>query len=583
VFLRRKEINKMEFIHKKTHDKAAEPFLLKAAERGISLVWDRYEAQLPECGFCESGLSCRDCLQGPCISHPFRGDQSKVGVCGKNKDILGAHSLLRLVIKGTMAYLDQVTDFAKDLKAEDVSPADKAQTDKVLGHIQGLFDTLSPEVMKAFPEPLTRRWEEAGVYPEGIARDLLKASQKLEGGVTGVNETLLWAFKCSLLTCAAQMLQGALKNSAFGNTAPTELEVNLGILEKEVPTVLLYGHLSPVLKRKVAEAGEKKGVSIMGVCTDPLLPPYTFAPVTTYGSQEIPLLTGAVDLIVTGDQYVNPSLQEVAREWKVTIVPAEVLINDQGRAGFAEKIIDQAKKAFETRPRIAKDIPDVKEAARMGFSVDTVDMKKIVDAINGDKIKGIAILAGSNNVKFTQDYEIVSMAQEFLKNDVLCISEGEASVSLAKYGFLNPQSEMGCGEGLSGLLSSLGEHIPSILDVGSSENSGVAEFLLGLSRVEKKEPKEYPIVAVFPEANRSMDVTNAMWTVAMGVSTFFWPFLPVTGSPKMMEALTDFCKETFGAKLHVITRKLDERTKSTMVVKSLTGEEDLHLEDHPWG
>jgi carbon-monoxide dehydrogenase catalytic subunit len=209
-------------------------------------------------------------------------------------------------------------------------------------------------------------------------------------------------------------------------------------------------------------------------------------------------------------------------------------------------------------------------------------MKKIVDAINGNKIKGIALLAGSNNVKFTQDHEIVSMAEEFLKNDVLCISEGEASVSLAKYGFLNPQREIGCGKGLSELLSSLGENIPSILDFGSSENSGVIEFLLGLASGEKKEPKEYPIVAVFPEANRSMDVTKAMWTVAMGVSSFFWPFLPVTGSPKTMEALTDFCKETFGSKLHVITRKMDARTKSTMVIKSLKGEEDLHLDDNPW-
>jgi len=573
----------MEFIQKKTNDRVLEPFLLKAEERGISLVWDRYEGQLPECGFCESGLSCRDCLQGPCISHPFRGDQSKVGVCGKTKDILGVHSLLRLVVKGTMAYLDQVIDFAKDIEAGEVSPANKAQTDEIIKHIQGLFGTVGPEVMKAFPKALTNRWEATGIYPEGIARDLFKASQKLEGGITSVNDTLLWTFKCSLLGCVAQMLQGKLKSSVFGNAAPTELEVNLGILQKEIPTILLYGHFSPVLKQKIAELAEQKSVSIMGVCTDPLLPPYIFAPVTSYGSQEIPLMTGAVDLIVTGDQYVNPSLQEVAREWNVTIVPTEVLKRGQDLGRFAEQIIVQAKKAFDTRSGISKDIPEVKESALMGFSADTVDMKKIVDAINGNKIKGIALLAGSNNVKFTQDHEIVSMAQEFLKNDVLCISEGEASVSLAKYGFLNPQLEMECGKGLSALLASLGEDIPSILDFGYAQNGGVTEFLLSLTSVEKKEPKEYPIVAVFPEANRSMDVTKAMWTVAMGISTFFWPFLPVTGSPKTMEALTDFCKETFGSRLHVITGKMDARTKSTMVIKSLKGEDELHLDDHPWG
>ena len=62
----------MEFIQKKTADHAVEHFLPKAADKGTKLAWDRFEGQLPECGFCESGLSCRDCLQGPCISHPFR-------------------------------------------------------------------------------------------------------------------------------------------------------------------------------------------------------------------------------------------------------------------------------------------------------------------------------------------------------------------------------------------------------------------------------------------------------------------------------------------------------------------------------
>ena len=41
----------MEFIQKKTMDRAVEPFLSKAAESEISLAWDRYEGQLPECGF----------------------------------------------------------------------------------------------------------------------------------------------------------------------------------------------------------------------------------------------------------------------------------------------------------------------------------------------------------------------------------------------------------------------------------------------------------------------------------------------------------------------------------------------------
>ena len=42
----------MEFIQKKTADSAVEHFLPKAADKGMKLAWDRFEGQLPECGFC---------------------------------------------------------------------------------------------------------------------------------------------------------------------------------------------------------------------------------------------------------------------------------------------------------------------------------------------------------------------------------------------------------------------------------------------------------------------------------------------------------------------------------------------------
>lgn len=555
----------MEFIQKKTADRAVEHFIQKATDQETSLTWDRFEGQLPECGFCESGLSCRDCLQGPCISHPFR-DQSKLGVCGKDKDILAIQSLLRLTIKGTMAYLDQLSDFVKGVACGGIAPKDKGQTEQIIKDIQGFYENGDSEVIKEFPKALVDTWEEAGIRPEGIARDLFKASQKLEGGVCGVEETLLWAFKSSLLGCVAHLLQGKLKTAVFGHNAPTELEVNLGVLQTETPNILLYGHFSPLLKQKVARIAQEKDVGVMGVCTDPLLPPYCFSLVTNYGSQEIPLMTGAVDLVLAGDQFVNPSLAAIAKDWKVTLVPTEGLKRDQDLDAFALQIVEQAVKAFDNRRDIPRDIPDVKESAVMGFSSENVDIKKMVEAVNGGKINGVAIFAGSNNVKYTQDNVIVTMAQEFMANDILCVSEGEASVCLAKYGLLNPrQQQKNCGKGLTDLLSTLGDNMPAIIDWC------MADFLLAIANVEKKALKDYPIIACFPEANRSTEVVKAMGTVATGVSTYFWPCLPVTGSPKTMKALTELCDEKFGSRLHVITEKTDARSKADLFIRSLKG------------
>ena len=570
----------MEFIQKKTADSPVERFLTKAAESEISLAWDRYEGQLPECGFCETGLSCRDCLQGPCISHPFR-DSNKLGVCGKDKDILAIQSLLRLVLKGTMVYLDQLSDLAKGVESGEVKPKNKGKTDQILKEVQNLLRDGGVQIKKKCPKSFIRCWEETGIIPEGVARDLFKASQKLEGGMTDVEETLLWAFKSSLLGWMAYWLQGNLKRSIFGEYTPAKVEVNLGVLKKEIPNLLLYGYFSPILKRKIAEEAKKKGVHVTGVCTDPLIPPFSFPQVTNYGSQEIPLMTGAVDLIVAGDQYVNPSLMTVAREFEVPIVPAEVLKKEKDLDRFAREIVEKAKKSFDFRRNIPRDIPEAKEYAMMSFSCGNVDAKKVVAALNKGQLKGIAILSGSNNVKYTQDQEMLTMAQEFLKNDILCISKGGASIALAKYGLLNPiWRERNCGKGLSDVLSSLGKEIPSILDFG---DGNVVDFLFDIAKAGKKELKDYPIVACFPEANRSSEVTEAMWTVAMGISTYFWPSLPVTGSLRAMEALTNFCKEKFGSKLNVITeKKIDAQAKANLVLKALRGEEGFGLSGKPW-
>ena len=553
----------MEFIQKKTADRAVSHFLQKAADQEITLAWDRFESQLPECGFCESGLSCRDCLQGPCISHPFRG-QSKLGVCGKDKDTLAVQTLMRLVLKGTMSCLDQLNDFVDSVKSGEIEPAEKDQTEKTIKAIQDLLENGDSEVVNEFPAVLVENWKAAGILPQGIARDIFKASQKLEGGICEMEETLLWTFKTSLLGCMADRLHGNLKAAVFGDTVASELEVNLGVLQKDAPTILFYGHITPVLKLKIAAAAQEKNVSVMGVCTDPLLPPYRFFPVTTAASQEIPLMTGAVDLIVTGHQFVNPSLAHLAKDWEVALVPADGLEENGDLDAFARQIVEQASNIFKIRQNIPKDVPMVKEPAVMGFSSADVDVKKIAAALESGKIKGIAILAGSNNVKYTQDEILATVANEFVSNEILCISDGEASVSLAKYRLLDPtRRKKDCSEGLADLLASLGESVPAVIDWS------MTDFLITLSGAVEKSLADYPICAYFPEASRTVEVTQAMWTVAMGVSTYFWPCLPVTGSPKTQEALTGFCGEKFGASLHVITEKIDARTKAGYFLKTI--------------
>ena len=554
----------MEFIQKKTADRAVEYFLPKAADKEISLAWDRYEGQLPECGFCESGLSCRDCLQGPCISHPFR-DANKLGVCGKDKDILALQSLLRLVLKGSMACLDQAGEFA--------GGADSAKAGAVIKQVQELMLNGGAKLIKDFPKERVDIWQEKGVCPEGVVRDIFKASQKMEGGISDPEEMLLWTVKAALLGCLAKRIQGKLKQALFGKTRPTEVDVNLGVLKKDAPNILLYGQFSPVLKQKIAQTAKKKKINVAGVCSDPLLPPVVIPPVTTYGSQEIPLMSGAVDLIVAGDQFVNPSLSDIARDWRVPIISTEKLNPNANLDAFAKEIVDQAQKSFDTRRDIARDIPDTLASATMGYPVKQTDVKKIAEAVKGGKIKGIVILSGSNNVKFTQDGEFASMARHFLAKDLLCISEGEASIVLAKHGFLDAKAEdIECGPGVAELRADLG--VPAVIDCD------VTDFLLALAGTEKKALKDYPLFACFSEASRSEEVVKAVALMTMGVSTYFWPYLPVTGSTRAVKVLTEYCEETFGARLNVITKKLSAAEKAKLIIAQVAP--PASMSGKPW-
>ncbi len=564
----------MEFIQKKTIDQAVEYFLPKASELEFSLTWDRYETQLPECGFCETGLSCRDCLQGPCISHPFR-DSNKMGVCGKDRDTLAIQSLLRLVLKGTMVYLDRLSEFAKEMEAKSLRPKDKARTDQVLKIVQSLF-TDGGTAKKELPRNLVRQWEEIKILPDGMVRDLFKASQKLEGGFMDMEETLLWIFRLSLLSLTSQRLYGELKRSTFGDSTPTRIEVNLGVLNTEKPNLLLYGYLSPLLKQKMTQEAQKASIEVLSVGIVPLIPNLSIPVVTNYGSQEIPLMTGAVDLIVAGHQGVNPSLKEIARQYEVPILPLDGVRKNV--PSFVKEIVEQTKKSYEFRKRVSRDIPPIKESSMVGFTRKMIDWKRILKALDQKQIRGVALFGGSGNVKFSQDHEITTFAKEFLKNDLLCLSKGESSIALAKYGFLNPSSrENFCGKGLTQFLKELGEDLPSVIDMDEGE---FIDFILERPRGEKK---EIPIVACFPEANRSSEVIEALGMTALGINTYFWPALPITGSQKAMETFHTFCQKKLGANFHIpMEKKMEARAKAVMVLKALLGQEYYGISGKPW-
>ncbi len=94
--------------------KDAQIMIRKAVEDGVETVWDRYAKQQPPCGYCELGLSCRNCVMGPCRIDPF-GEGPQQGVCGADADIIVARNLSRMIAAGAASHSDHGRDLVEVL------------------------------------------------------------------------------------------------------------------------------------------------------------------------------------------------------------------------------------------------------------------------------------------------------------------------------------------------------------------------------------------------------------------------------------------------------------------------------------
>ena len=179
-----------------THDGQAA--LAKAKQDQVETVWDRLEAQQPQCGFCEMGLSCRNCVMGPCRIDPF-GEGPQKGVCGADADIIVARNLGRMIAAGAASHSDHGRDLVEVLAkvAEGNAPGYSIKDGEKLRNVaaeygiavdgktelelagaladamQDDFGTKRASVALVSRAPEKRReiWTKLGITPRGIDRE----------------------------------------------------------------------------------------------------------------------------------------------------------------------------------------------------------------------------------------------------------------------------------------------------------------------------------------------------------------------------------------------------------------------------
>ncbi len=333
----------------KSLDSAVVSVLKNAQAMNIELVWQRYESQLPQCGFGETGLCCRHCMQGPCRISPFE-DGPKKGICGADADIMVARGISRAVAAGTASHGAHTKHMAHTLlksainKTDDYPVKDEDKLRNVAQRIGVKTDgrpvkeiarEVAEKALLEFSEkesPLLwavstvtkgriERFLKYDVVPTGIDSVVAESMHRTTYGVDADSmNILLGAVKCALADYTACHIATDIADILFGTPQPVITRANLGVIKSDAVNIALHGH-NPLLSdmvvqmasdreliEKAKSSGAKEGINIIGICCtgNEVLMRHGIPLATSSVSQETAILTGAVDAMVIDYQCVMP-------------------------------------------------------------------------------------------------------------------------------------------------------------------------------------------------------------------------------------------------------------------------------------
>lgn len=599
---------------KASHDPAVCEMLEKAKQLGVETVWDRYQAMLPQCGFGETGLCCRHCLQGPCRIDPF-GEGPQVGICGATADVIVARGLDRAIASGAAGHSGHARHLAHTLlktaegRVRDYAIKDRAKL-RAVAERQGIPTTnrsdaeIALDVAKAaladFNEKEAVSWavntvtekrakllSERGLMPKGIDYEIADIMHRTHYGGDADPMNLIWAgLRCAMADMAGSYIGTDISDILFGTPQPVVTKANLGVLKADAVNVAVHGH-NPVLSDVIVAVAQEMedeareagatGINVVGICCtgNEVLMRHGIPACTYSVSQEMALITGAVDAVVVDYQCIMPSLATVAECMGTTVITTtdvtripgatHIPFTEETAGEDARKIIRIAIENFSRRQGRPVDIPQHTSNVMAGFSVEAIlkalaklnaedPLKPLIDAIAAGNIRGICLFVGCNNVKIPQDQNFIVMARRLLKENVLLLATGCGAGALMRHGFMDPANvEDFCGDGLKKVLTAIGEAnglggpLPPALHVGSCVDCsrGVALAVAVANRLGV-DIDQLPLVASAAEAMAEKAMAIGHYAVTLGIPTHVGIHMPIAGGPQVTQVLTEQLRNVTG-------------------------------------
>jgi carbon-monoxide dehydrogenase catalytic subunit len=612
----------------RTADPAAQEMLIRADELGISTAFSRADDS-NACNIGGAGMCCKICSMGPCRLTK----EGQTGVCGATIDTVQARNLTRAIAAGAAAHSDHGRGMAMTLKAvangktegyiirdvaklrtlaatygipiEDRSPNEIANdlADLYLAQFGQQEGKVIP-VIRA-PEKRQKLWEETGVMPRGIDREIVECLHRTHIGDDQDAEHIL---QHAVRTAIGDGWGGSLiatdvSDILFGTPAPILGQANLGVLKDNMVNVVVHGH-EPTLSQMIvaatqdpeiieyARAAGAEGINLSGICctANEILMRQGIPAAGNFLHQELSILTGAVEAMIVDVQCIMQALVGLASNFHTLIITTSPKVKIKGAThiefdehhalSIAKDILRKAVDNYQNRGKT--HIPDYREDLIPGFSHEYINymlggayrasFRPLNDAIISGRIRGVAAIVGCNNARSQQDYSHTYITEELLKEDVLIVETGCGAIASAKLGLLLGEAGLDkVGPGLREICETIG--IPPVLHMGSCVDN--SRILTVLTQVVEEgglgdDIDQVPAVGLAPEWMSEKALSIATYCVASGAYVIFGGTSPVSGMPDRVsdsDIVSDFISEgwedLYGGKLEFIPDP-DEMIEKTL-------------------
>ena len=570
-------------------DPAAQQMLIRAEELGIGTAFTRAD-NMSACNIGDTGMCCKNCGMGPCRLVKS-GD---VGICGATLDTIQARNLTRAIAAGAAAHSDHGRGMALTLKAAASGKAEGYYIRDVakLRTVAAIYDIpiegRSPEeiandladlylsqfgqqegrviLTKRAPAKRQKLWEEKGVMPRGIDREIVECLHRTH---IGDDQDHVHILQQAVRTAIGDGWGGSLlatdiSDILFGTPAPILGQANLGVLKADYVNVVVHGH-EPTLSEMIvaasqmpdiieyAQAAGAKGVNLSGICctANEILMRQGIPAAGNFLQQELAIMTGSVEAMVVDVQCIMQALVGLAANFHTKIITTSPKVKIKGATHIefdehhamtiAKNILKSAIDNYKNRGPI--QIPDVREDLIPGFSHEYINymlggsyrasFRPLNDAIMSGRIRGVAAIVGCNNPRGQHDYLHTHVARELLKKDVLIVETGCGAIAAAKQGLLLGEAGLSeVGSGLREICETVG--IPPILHMGSCvDNSRILTVLTQM--VEDgglgDDIDQIPAVGLAPEWMSEKALSIGTYCVASGAYVIFGGTSPVGGMP----------------------------------------------------